>query len=246
MQLQRRRQIPRQGQSRLPRTGVSLLELMLVIGLLSVIAAISFPAMRRNMGRADVTASARQLQQQLQRARLEAMESAEPFLFQPQFDSPLFFLGPLRVFQQPGFELDLTLSDFDDDRGDPTDSVTGVYQLPVPMRFAPPQRTSMIDAAAFDTSSTMKANSQLDSLTVAEDQNSDSEDFFADVILFQPNGRIQSAIITIASEDGYRITIEIEGLAGRINVGQVTRESFDNFENRNERGRLPAADGVIE
>lgn len=246
MQLQQKMQIRKPKQSRLPRPGVSLLELMLVIGLLSVIAAISFPAMRRNMGRADVTAAARQLQQQLQRARLEAMESAEPFLFQPQLDSPLFFLGPLRVFQQPGFELDLTQSDFNDDRGGPIDSSAGVYQLPMPMRFAPPQRTSMIDATAFQTSSTMTANSQLDALTVAGDQNSDSVDIFADVILFQPNGRIQSATITIASEDGYRIAIEIEGLAGRIKVGQITRESFDNFENLNERGNLPAADGAIE
>ncbi len=66
----------------LKRRGMSLMELLLVLALLSTVVAISWPALRRPLNRSQAQAAAQQVQRDLMKARRAAMESGQVYLFQ--------------------------------------------------------------------------------------------------------------------------------------------------------------------
>lgn len=220
---------------------------MLVVALLSVIAAISFPALRRNLTRADVTSAARELQQHLQRARLQAMETGEGFLFLAEEDAGSFFLGPLSVYGRLGTELNMTLAMTETmTETSPEEQSNWVHSLPLPMRFVSVNRQATKindpDSQAGMNESYRRSLDQgqnrgfRSSEDAVDDEISDSLSPLARAIVFYPNGRIQSATILIASNDGYQIPVEIEGLAGRVKVGQIRRDITTSFAERSGSG----------
>ncbi|MFN9879970.1 MAG: Tfp pilus assembly protein FimT/FimU, partial [Planctomycetota bacterium] len=77
-----------------PRRGFSLMELFLVITILSVIAVITFPLLRRPLNECVVQDAGQQLLRELAAARSAAIESGRPLLFQYQAGSGRYYIGP--------------------------------------------------------------------------------------------------------------------------------------------------------
>ncbi|MFN5321774.1 MAG: Tfp pilus assembly protein FimT/FimU [Planctomycetota bacterium] len=77
-----------------PRRGFSLMELFLVITILSVIAVITFPLLRRPLNESVVQDAGQQLLRELAAARSAAIESGRPLLFQYQAGSGRYYIGP--------------------------------------------------------------------------------------------------------------------------------------------------------
>lgn len=239
---------PRAGH--LPRAGVSLLELMLVVALLSVVVAISYPSFRGTLTRNELTNAGRQLQQELQRARLASMESGEMWIFAPTLESDEFYLGPLADFpaNDPlgGLDsnplrndpVDLPNSPYSVNTSESSDAYLkreGEQQLPSGFRFVsaadqPPDwdtnRRAATDAAAGRSAGRESGISGSDTTAEPLWQNNRQPP----VVLFYPNGRMKSLELSLANSDGFRITIEIQGLSGRIKLSPVTREAVEPSE----------------
>lgn len=216
---------PRAWRSRgLPRSGVSLLEMMVVVALLSVVAAISYPGFRRSLTRNELTTAARQLQQDLQRARVSAMEGGRVWIFAPSLESNAFFLGPLEEFRAEDQEAGLDSSQLPEDSVNLpilTPQSEGQQQLPPGVRFVPVHDPSepQTDWRAVNDSLT-GGNSGL--ATAKETLETEGQ---TRGVLFYPNGRMKSRQLALVNDDGYRITILIQGLSGRIKLSPVTREN---------------------
>jgi prepilin-type N-terminal cleavage/methylation domain-containing protein len=244
------RRYPRTG--RLPRAGVSLLELMLVVTLLSVVVAISYPSFRGTLTRNELTNAGRQLQQELQRARLASMESGEMWIFAPTLKSGAFYLGPLADFpahdQTGGLDsnplrndaVDLPNSPYSANSGnsgnfaESPDSYLkrdGEQQLPSGFRFV----SAADQTPDWETNRWVATDSAAGRERGVSGSDTTAEPFWQNnrqpqVVLFYPNGRMKSLELSLANSDGFRITIEIQGLSGRIKLSPVTREALEPSE----------------
>lgn len=225
------------------RRGLSLMELLLVLAVLSAVVAISWPALRRPLNRSHVQSAAQQLQRVLLMARRAAMESGQIQRFQYQPESGIYYWGPQRQFGA----VDLTLlgqppevdsAGIGADEAEPL----GVFgELPTGAMFS-----STASPSATATSSTRQAtrgrnspdssgkgreasDSADDDGGVPRGQKawasgeSESSAAWTRPLKFYPSGRMESAQIELISEDGYKIVIAVEGLAGRVKIGPPQR-----------------------
>jgi len=204
------------------RLGVSLLELMLVIALLSVIAAISFPAFRKTLIRNELTTAARQLQQDLQRARLNSMETGVIWIFLPSWDSHEYFLGPLDGWQEIGSGTGSGENESQSGQFSSSPEEEWERKLPLGLNFITAIAPHSLDPAAAATTGSRNqtnASAGLSQRTGIGRLNQ--------AVLIYPTGRMTSFSWTLINEEGYQITLEIQGLAGRIKLGPVTRQTPD-------------------
>ncbi len=76
----------------------TLLELLVVLGLIVLIFSIGFPSVHRMFVHGELKAGVRQLQGELYRTRLEAMKSGKPFVFRCEFGTANFEVVPKSIF----------------------------------------------------------------------------------------------------------------------------------------------------
>ena len=80
--------------------GYTLLELLVVLGLIVLILSIGFPAVHRMFVHGELKAGVRQLQGELYRTRLEAMKSGNPYVFRCEIGTANFEIVPKAIFDQ--------------------------------------------------------------------------------------------------------------------------------------------------
>ena len=81
-------------------TAYTLLELLIVLGLIVLIVGIGFPAVHRMFIHGELKAGVRQLQSELYRTRLEAMKSGKPYVFRCEIGTANFEIVPKAIFDQ--------------------------------------------------------------------------------------------------------------------------------------------------
>jgi Tfp pilus assembly protein FimT len=200
---------------------MSLLELLLVVGLLATVAAISWPALRRPMNRSFVQTAAQDLQRDLLAARFEAMDRGSVRVFQFQPGTTQYWIGekiqddPREEEASP--ETQRSSTDSISRAKDDTEAV--VQHLPDGTLFqssAKPRTDDKNDDADLPSAETTESASQVGR--------------WSKPIRFYPSGRMDSAKLVIESDDGYVITIDIQGLAGRIRLADLQRISSEEAD----------------
>ena len=107
------------------RTGFSLLELLIVLLIMAVIAAMVWPAVERMHRRNQIQSSARQIRGELAEARTRAIESGIPYIFQFKPSTGEYRIGPRPQFNSDGSSLENMVAANDPARAQaPADAVT--------------------------------------------------------------------------------------------------------------------------
>ncbi len=234
--------------------GLSLLELLLVLAVLSTVFAISWPALRRPLNRSYIQGAAQQLQRDLQNGRLTAMETGQRQVFQFRSETMSYRIGGEVVqhdlpFQRRGSdETRSNESDLIVSTGSEEEQSSCERELPIGTRFGSHGQKASTSAnlrrtAATDESKPRRSyerSSQRTDGRPAADRGTRSEtpsvikpDDWSAPIRFYPSGRMESAKLMLQSDDGYRITVQIQGLAGRVKITDL--EPTESSEATNEK-----------
>jgi hypothetical protein len=238
------------------------MELLLVLALLSTVVAISWPALRRPLNRSQAQSAAQQVQRDLMQARRAAMESGRVFLFQYLPESTVYYCGTER--QRDGGDAPVAWTDPDEMAAD-GESADGDWQiygeLPVGSSFSLAGDSFVDPSTRIDASRERSDRSRDDRSTAATGDAQDrrqrsssdgpnqsrnrpessggTSSRWTRPWRFYPSGRMESGQLTVSSDDGYDIVVEVQGLAGRVKIHPPERRSDSDSEDRtrgNESG----------
>jgi prepilin-type N-terminal cleavage/methylation domain-containing protein len=180
------------------RPAMSLLELLLVLALLVVIAAIAAPSLERPMEAEKLRRCAQLVQAEWGKARIRAMQSGQTIVFQYQTDS-----GRYRV--QPWYSDDYLLEGnqlLDPAATTEAAALAGIGELP--------------EGVKFFTSTTLSETRSLEIETeLAKMSNSGAAgESWSAPVLFFPDGTTTTAETTLVNEAGSYVIVRLRGLTG--------------------------------
>lgn len=188
------------------RHGLSLLELLIVLGLLVIVAAMAAPALERPLAAQKLRKAAELVQSQWDKARVRAMQTGQILVFQYQPTTGRYRVQPWTT------EESLVESSATVDPTNPNASSGAVGVL-----------AELPEGVEFLTSFTQ---SDTRSLSVEEElsrmsQSASLENSWSAPVLFYPDGTATSAEVTLANQTGSYVSIRLRGLTGVARVGDV-------------------------
>lgn len=200
---------------RAPSDGFTLLELLLVLGLVVAIAAMAAPALRRPLENHRLKRTAEDVRNDWARTRIRAMEMGQTFIFRYEPQGRHYVIEP---WETEGDYLES--SDLNQPIG-MLAGTSGVMVPPTPMEetvIEPEQRElpenivfagseSILDARAIETMGDP-------SLATATSQ-------WSEPIFFYPDGTTSDARLALSNQYGRSVMITIRGLTGLIKVSEL-------------------------
>lgn len=203
------------------RNGFTLLELLLVLGLLVALAGISWPALRGPAASARLRDAGRQLRAHWAEARLDAMEQGTTFAWRyapagsrytrmPYAAPPWLAAGDdgadLRSNQSPRAEA----------------SVAVVESLPETISFAEPDRIDSLYDTSLDSGADQAVvDTQLLDESISLEGNLGEVTDWSDPILFFPDGTTSDSVVVLQDEDGRTLHVALRGITGTASLGVV-------------------------
>ena len=186
--------MPRAGRPARSR-GYTLVELLIVLGVLASLAGLSWPAVREMLAKSELQNAARQLRAALVKVRLDAVESGTVRQLRYRPGTGRFEVSVLSALDNEPSADELVPAS----RVEPNGS--GEDRLPAGVSFQEPDAPQ------------------------PEDRPPDSADLephpWAAPILFYPNGRTSNARIRLEGRRGYRIEVTLRGITGAVTVGKL-------------------------
>lgn len=186
---------------------MTLLELLLVLCLLVILAALAWPALDRPLATQRLRKAADSLRAEWGRARVEAMSSGQTFIFRCTPESGRY---SVESFLGPEAAPDTALLEETDGSGDREQALADVHwherSLPEGILFA-------AGRIAFDGRSQM-VQSEEESLGATEATRTEP-------ILFYPDGTTSTAQVLLKNEHGSLIELSLRGLTGVVTVGET-------------------------
>lgn len=175
----------------------TLLELLLVMGLLVILAALSWPALRGPLGSSRLREAAKIVRVELAKTRLQAMQNDAILQWQFSPGEGRFRVGVVR--EAPVEEEDVLSSN------EPEDETQrwSEFQLPEGIVFGEPEVTASPGASDWD---------QL------------SDENWSSPIVFYPNGTTSNAELVLRNEREDSVVISLRGLTGVSRVTDVPQE----------------------
>jgi len=200
------------------RRAFTLLEVILVMGILVAVAAVAWPTIHRSYESLRLRKAADQVQAGLSRARVEAMSSGVSQVFRFEPNSPRYTITP---YQDDSVSLDATAADTSNSsagQGSTTPSIAASTPTGGQADPSNPCQHQLPDGFVFTT-----AQRSSDSRTaVAESQlNDGSASADAPPVFFYPDGSSKDAVITISTDNGRAISITLRGYTGVTHVGEI-------------------------
>ncbi len=180
------------------RCAYTLVEMLIVLAVLAVLTALSWPAVRGMLGKSELRDAAKQVRVALARARLEAMESGVPqrFRYAPG-------AGRFEVVQ---------LSAAFDERGAPPRQAGGPSRVNEPAEHALPHGVWFAEPEVSQRG-----------VDVPASHGTTGEDGWSAPIVFYPNGRSSNARIQLANSGGRYVEVALRGLTGTTKIGPLQR-----------------------
>jgi Tfp pilus assembly protein FimT len=187
------------------RSGYTLSEVLLVLGVIAGVAALAQPALRSSLGDSRLRSAARQVRTELAKARLKAMQSGLAQCFRYQLDNGRFEVIPAEAMAE---ELNGTFNSGDSSQQQmaslettgPQNASSGLQPEAEPAAAKVVQQ-DLPDGVLFDPVE--------EHLTAAVD-----EEGWSDPIVFYPNGRAADATIRLRGERGAVVDVSLRGLTG--------------------------------
>jgi prepilin-type N-terminal cleavage/methylation domain-containing protein len=191
------------------RGGFTLVEVMLVLVLMVVIAAMAWPAIQRPFANRRLNVAADVVRSELSQARVDAMRSGHTFTFRyaPESDR---FCKALDNDSLGGdltdIEAEITGSSDEEGLGSMDDVPTQPVEkmLPEGVRFVATENPAE-GAAASDT----------------PESQADLTDGWSEPIFFYPDGTTSDARLTLANERGCAVELILRGVTGTIAVSDI-------------------------
>jgi prepilin-type N-terminal cleavage/methylation domain-containing protein len=225
--------LPKQRPNRMEgRPAFSLLEMLVVLSLLGVMLSMTWPSMRRTLGKSQLREAAKQVRTQLATARLSAMESGQPHQFRYQPGTGRFVITPLDA------PLD---APFDPDEETPATSsrssaVSGIRhseELQDGCDRRPVQ--SLCGGVIFGTADIRYAVGHsnhsrnvppplnpANESPLGERDVSQHADWSAPIV-FYPNGRSADATVRLYGDRDFQVDVNLRGVLGTVEVAVPVR-----------------------
>lgn len=173
----------------------TLLELLIVLAVLSGVAALAWPTVRGLLAKSEVLGAARRLRAALARARLDAIESARPWQFRYLPGSGRYEIGPL----------------LGEESGGPADDAA-----PAAVRPPDPSTPTELPAAVrFDLPGADALPLSLEGPAASWDEESWSKP-----IVFLPSGRTSNSSVRLVGRQGYVVELTLRGVTGTVVIGR--------------------------
>lgn len=193
------------------RSGFTLLELLLVLGLLVIVAAIATPSIGRLIDTERLRHAGSAVRTELARARVKAMKSGRVHVFRYELDGSRYrteFWLPDDDLLEAGDESAL---DFGNSANESTQSLR--------RSDTTDDATTLPEGVRFFLGQTAENNRDARVSQRLEEPTSRSDGVWSLPILFYSDGTTSTAEVTLANERGDAITVSIRGLTG---VAQVS------------------------
>lgn len=198
--------MPRVHSSRNSRRAFTLVELLLVLAVLVLLAAISVPVFYRSVRDATLRSAAEQVRTEWNKAHIKAMKSGRIQVFRFQSDGRKFQIEPYTAV---------------DDTIDAVNSTS---------TFAPPPPATSPDSADENSRSQLPEGIKfLEGMTAEEERAKAVEESmgggggaWSRPILFYPDGVSSDAWLVVADEHNSAIRVELRGLTGLAVLGDIT------------------------
>jgi prepilin-type N-terminal cleavage/methylation domain-containing protein len=192
-------------------SGFTLLEMLTVLALLAVMAAVAWPALRSSLRHSRLRDAAKTVRVELAKTRLKAIETGTPQQFRYQPGSGQFEIAPQTssnddapAGKAPTGRRSATPDDWAGDLESLAGDVTR-RELPDGVSFSP----SPIDEPS-------SVGATVDSGV--------GEESWSSPIVFLPNGRTSDARIRLFGEGTFRIDVILRGLTGVAIASELARD----------------------
>jgi type II secretory pathway pseudopilin PulG len=176
---------------------VTLLEVLLVLAMLVVLAAVAWPALEPALASVELRKSAERIRVEWNRARVEALTKGNTVLFRYEPGSNRYCLEHQA---EPEFLPGAAV-------GDVGGRVDAGDQLP---EYLLPERISFVGGEVSDTA--VDETGTIASVAGGE---------WADPVVFYPDGSTSNAKLVLQNERNQCIEITLRGLTGVVSVGDV-------------------------
>jgi Tfp pilus assembly protein FimT len=193
-------------------SGLTLLEVILVLSLLVIIAGFSWPLLTRAFQGQDLRSAADLVRSRLTRTRIEAIDKGAMYEFRYTVDGRRFRIS------QGSCAIDA-----------PLDSETGAGPGSQPVQSGRSddwQSGQLPEGITFFGASVATDAPAGDEGAVADEENplTTTEQGWSEPIQFEPDGSANSASITIRNTNGRCIEIVLNGLTGVVTVSETFSE----------------------
>jgi type II secretory pathway pseudopilin PulG len=195
----------------------SLLELMIVLGVLATVLTITWPRLRHRLRRASTEDAAHQVALALRAARLSAIEQGEVHELRYVSGEADYEYGPARFVQTPG----LTWKKYHRGQEPPRPSALGGP----PEAASAVRRRRLTDGITFfDPRVGHPVFSGTSSHASAETRPDQARSTGrSPPILFYPDGRSTGGYLELHGADGDRVAVRIRALTGGVRIRPVKR-----------------------
>lgn len=216
--------------------GYTLNEMLIVLAVLVILAALAWPALRKPLARHRLQAAAKQLRVELASARLEAISSGESLQFKYLPGTRIYRVEPLNADRSASGALtgssaasvdrSLLLPDepYSTDSDSPEAEGPQIRQQELPEDIAFESAHAECTELGEDPDEPLlDINDGLDPLDDSQwqdDELLDQADWSTPVV-FYPNGRTSNAVIQLVGDHDYRIRFTLRGVTGAVFVGRL-------------------------
>jgi Tfp pilus assembly protein FimT len=192
------------SERRLRRSGLTLVELCLVLALLVVIGAMAAPLMEGTFNRAGVQSGAELLRGAWARARLAAMDSGQTYVFRFEPRGSRFQIITLNQLGMPDSEMLAP------------EAPTAQHEVADMLRLP---RSRLPDGVISGAGNVSTSSQVMATLGTA------SESVWSAPILFHPDGTTSDASVLLANAGGQTVRVTLRGLTGTASASDVGREA---------------------
>lgn len=194
------------------RCAFTLTELLLVLTIAAVIAAVAWPSLQKPFASHRLRTAADMVRSELCRTRIQAMRSGHTFAFRYVPEGGRFSVGPQGESCDAGvqgMETDVAASGEGDGGLSAEDSQPTDRTLPQGVRFV------VGDTAAPSTAASAAGDSPTDENAPAGDEQ------WSEPIFFYPDGTTSDSLLLLANDRGYVMELMLRGLTGTVTTSNV-------------------------
>jgi Tfp pilus assembly protein FimT len=218
------------------RRGYTLMEMVLVQGVIVVLVAMGWPALRSSLGKSRLQESAKQVRIQLSRARLQAMETGTvlEFRFKPgerryeirqragQSAGEKFALHSAGATAHPS-------STSGGARGSQSsDESVKRRELAEDVFFHDPRLTK--DDSGYESES---ENGAASSDSDSTEHDHDDAGWSAPIV-FYPNGQSTNALLRLNGPRDFHVDVTVRGLTGAVTISRLERDDLERDDELEE------------